>query len=480
MHLAFVLCLGGRKEHGLGMYRRLLVEGKDNAALHRQYGITLELIGRDREAENAYREVVRLQPTNPRAHLSLGYALFEQGRYREAEDTLLEAVRLDGGDAEAHTFLGMTLYEQGRYREAEMAYRQAIGLDLVYPYAHYNLGIELARQLRYPEAEAAFRKAVRLGPHIPAAHHNLGSALGRQGRYREAEAEFREAIRLYPDYLEAHYNLGLALRNQGRFAEAVDSFRRGQSLAGKIPDGPSPFAEEIRYCERGLELDRRLPAVLAGQEQPASPTEALEFSWLCQQYKRLPVAAARLAAAAFAAQPGLANDLRIPHRYNAACAAALGAAGQGEDAAKLDGQERANLRRQALDWLRADLAGWTSVLDKKSPLGRTQVQQKLQHWQQDPDLAGVRGEKALSRLPEAERRAWSQLWADVAELLKRAREKPVQPLSNNQPEAGRGSCCHEGFLPVKPLFQYTLVHDLVKRLRWDAGFPATRGARPSI
>jgi len=36
--------------------------------------------------------------------------------------------------------------------------------------------------------------------------------------------------------------------------------------------------------------------------------------------------------------------------------AALAAAGQGEDAAKLDDKERTRLRKQALDWLRADLA----------------------------------------------------------------------------------------------------------------------------
>ena len=39
------------------------------------------------------------------------------------------------------------------------------------------------------------------------------------------------------------------------------------------------------------------------------------------------------------------------------------------------------------------------------------------HWQQDPDLAGIRDAAALAKLPGEEQKACTQLWADVAELL---------------------------------------------------------------
>jgi hypothetical protein len=39
------------------------------------------------------------------------------------------------------------------------------------------------------------------------------------------------------------------------------------------------------------------------------------------------------------------------------------------------------------------------------------------------DLAGLREEKALTALPAAERRAWQQLWADVAATLAQAQEQ---------------------------------------------------------
>jgi hypothetical protein len=44
----------------------------------------------------------------------------------------------------------------------------------------------------------------------------------------------------------------------------------------------------------------------------------------------------------------------------------------------------------------------------------------LQHWLKDNHFAGVGGAEALARLPEAERLAWRQLWADVADTVDRA------------------------------------------------------------
>jgi hypothetical protein len=48
------------------------------------------------------------------------------------------------------------------------------------------------------------------------------------------------------------------------------------------------------------------------------------------------------------------------------------------------------------------------------------VQQALQHLQKNPALVSVRGKEALAQLPEAERAAWQQLWADVEKVLKKS------------------------------------------------------------
>src|SRR5262249_47538772 len=128
---------------------------------------------------------------------------------------------------------------------------------------------------------------------------------------------------------------------------------------------------------------------------------------------------ARFYAGAFAADPKLAEALRAGHRYDAACYAALAAAGQGADVPKPDGKERARLRGQALGWLRADLVVWQKQADSGLADSRAAAQRPLRHWQQDPDLAGVRGKEALAALPAEERAEWEKLWAEVADLLRR-------------------------------------------------------------
>jgi hypothetical protein len=83
-------------------------------------------------------------------------------------------------------------------------------------------------------------------------------------------------------------------------------------------------------------------------------------------------------------------------------------------------KERTRLRQQALAWLRADLAAWAEVLDGGSPSARAAVRRTIRHWQKDSNLAGICDRAALEKLSAKERAAFTQLWADVAALLKKA------------------------------------------------------------
>jgi hypothetical protein len=47
----------------------------------------------------------------------------------------------------------------------------------------------------------------------------------------------------------------------------------------------------------------------------------------------------------------------------------------------------------------------------------------MRRWQQDADLAALLDEPALAKLPEEEQKVFTQLWADVAALLRKAEEK---------------------------------------------------------
>jgi hypothetical protein len=78
------------------------------------------------------------------------------------------------------------------------------------------------------------------------------------------------------------------------------------------------------------------------------------------------------------------------------------------------------LRRQALTWLRADLAQYAELARLDNAKINETMRQSLGHWQKDPDLAGIRDTDALAKLPGEERTACERLWADVAALLTKA------------------------------------------------------------
>jgi hypothetical protein len=180
----------------------------------------------------------------------------------------------------------------------------------------------------------------------------------------------------------------------------------------------------LQQCEQLLALDQKLTAILEDKAEPGNDAERLVLAQFCQQpYKKLFAASYRFYSEAFDHDAKLADETQKQHRYNGACAAVLAGCGQGKDADKLNDKDRPRLRKQAMDWLRADLAirAKQAVSQKKDD--RAMVVQFLKHWQKDPDLAGVRDRSALEKLPDAERAEWEKLWADVAELLKKVQDQ---------------------------------------------------------
>jgi hypothetical protein len=226
-------------------------------------------------------------------------------------------------------------------------------------------------------------------------------------------AAYQKALALRPDNASAHGALGEALLAQGNFKQGRAATQKALDLLPR--DHPlRPLATRLLHdCQRLLDLDTRLPALLRGEDHPKDAAEQLALADLCQRYKKRYAAAARFYADAFAAGATQSSQ----RAYNAGCAAILAAAGKGEDAAKLDAKEKTRLRQQALAWLKNAL----KILDKlvQDPERRDEVRQKLQDWQKDPDLASVRGKAALAKLPEAERAAWQEWWIDVEKLLKK-------------------------------------------------------------
>src|SRR5262249_26406962 len=217
-----------------------------------------------------------------------------------------------------------------------------------------------------------------------------------------------------PDYAEAHCNLGLVLKREGDYAGAVSVLRRGHELGSKRPNWRYPSTQWLAEAEQLAAVAERLDAVLKGDDRPRDDAERLAFGQMCYDTRRY-AAAARLWGEALKNDPKLGEDRQAQHRYNAACAAALAADGKDRDGPPPMEEPKAP-RARALGWLRAELDAWAKVIESNRPQAKATVARTLQHWQQDADLISVRDPAALAKLPEAERREWEALWADVDAL----------------------------------------------------------------
>jgi eukaryotic-like serine/threonine-protein kinase len=399
-------------------YRKAINLNPGLADAYNNLGGALNVQEKHREAEAVLRKVIHLKPNFAMAYTNLGSALKSLQKYGEAEAVLRKAIDLKPDYAEAHCNLGSVLLDQQRPAEAEAVLRKAIDLKPDLAIAYDNLGNALSAKGKHREAEAAHQKAIDLDPSYAGAYYNLGNGRMRQEKWGEAEAAYRKAIDLNPGLKEAHFGLGYITMQQARFDEAAAALKKAGDLFPATNPGRGLARQLRQQCQRYAALDARLPAILQGIEKPANAAEQIEFAQLCR-LKKLYAAGAHFYAAAFAAEPKLAEDVVKGVRYDAVCAAALAGCAPGKDAEKPDGKERARLRRQALDWLRADLTWWAKTLENGTAQARTSARQRLQHSQSDPDLTGVRDRDGLACLPTEEREQWERLWSEVDALLRR-------------------------------------------------------------
>jgi tetratricopeptide (TPR) repeat protein/serine/threonine protein kinase len=419
--LGVSLARKGRLDEAIDALRKATAFEPNSAVAHRNLGLALRDKGRPDEAIAEFRKVIAIDPKDYGGHIELAVALDRQGRLDEAITAYRKAAAIDPTQVVPHANLCEVLMTKGKQDaafldEAIAEGRKAVASDPRNFGAHLNLGGALRQRGRLDEAITEGRKAADIEPKNVAPHINIGQALWERGRPDEAIAEYRIALDIDPNCADAHGALGDALWLQGKVVDADAHFRRCLELLPERHPRRADTLQRAQRVRRLRDLEPRLPAVLAGKVQPANTVERLDFANLAY-LKKLYAGAVRLYAEGLAAEPKLAES----NRYDAACAAALGGCGKGEGGVPLDEPARARLRRQALDWLRADLALCARRLDKE-PKTRAGVREQLRHWQQDADLAGVRGD-ALTKLPEAERRDWEKFWADVAEMLARCQGK---------------------------------------------------------
>jgi serine/threonine-protein kinase len=267
---------------------------------------------------------------------------------------------------------------------------------------------------QWDESLAVLRQALAVAPESAVLRTMLAQVLWEVGDVEEARAQLRESLRLQPRLALTHWFLGANLAGSGKFTEGLDSLRRAQKLALETGATLRPQVEQVlRKGEWLVEFDRRLSR---GVPADATAADCLGFAEVCFRKARY-AEAVDFYRRAFAQGPKLANAER---RYLGASAAALTAAGRGEGAASLNTPRRAELRKQALSWLRDDLEFWGQLA--KNPKARPIIDNRLRRWRGHANLSSVRDPAAIAGLPADEQRAWQQTWADVEALLGKVRE----------------------------------------------------------
>lgn len=417
--LALGRCLRVLGGNSTALIRRALIQHPQDFWLYFELGYASK---NHAEQAGAFRAALAVRPEEGVAHYNLGVIQQAERYVDEAIACYRKAIDLEPKQNSACNNLGLLLEEQNKPAEAIAFYRKAIENDPKDVTVLVNLGSALQSQGNLTEAVSYYERALKIDPNNAAGLNNLGTALRLQDKLDEAVVCFQKAVHIHPNHAMAWCNLAHVLRQLGKFKEALPAMRRGHELGSRQSGWSYPTGFWVLETERWIALDEKLTALTRDGTVPASGGDRLALAEFCAEVKKRYATAARFYAAAFAAEPKLAEQLSTAYRYKAACAAARAASGEGKETAGLEESQRRRWRTQALEWLTAELAAWTTRFEK-NPENGPSLAKTLRGWQADTNLARIRDEPALLLLPAQEQSAWRQFWARVAELTARGEKQ---------------------------------------------------------
>jgi serine/threonine-protein kinase len=198
----------------------------------------------------------------------------------------------------------------------------------------------------------------------------------------------------------------LAHARLGQAKPAMASLAEGELAADWSPnraDSREAWMDHVLRREAERAALPGLPRFFRGEYEPQDDFERLATCGECQ-FRELHAARARLLGQVVGSRPELAAQLR----RLAVDSAVLAGCGLGKDTPALTDAERERWRARARDWVREELVAAATTNTAEQAGARARV--TLASWLVAPDLAGVREQAALSRLPPPEQREWTDLW----------------------------------------------------------------------
>jgi len=189
------------------------------------WGTALVRTGQSEAAANIFRLLLVQNADNAAVHLLLGQAYARQKDYPNALTELKTALRLDPRLTEAHYYAGLVYLHQSEFEFAAQEFRVELELRPADPLTTYHLGYALLAEGHPEDAVPLFRDVIKALPGYESAHFELGRALLQQGDPAGAIESLETAKKLVPDHDATYFQLSQAYRRAGRMQEA------GQALA---------------------------------------------------------------------------------------------------------------------------------------------------------------------------------------------------------------------------------------------------------
>ena len=406
-HIGYLQSLTGRQTEAMASYKRahaiyerlakvyssVTEFQKDLAQIHHAIGKLQVAIDQRTEAMASYKQALAIREQLERENPSVA----------EFQSDL----------ATSHSYIGYLQSVTGQPMEAMASYKQALAIR--------------RRLTRENPSVTEFQRVLAWS------HHSIGLLLNEAGRPAEAMTSYAQARTIRerlahdnPSVTQLQSDLASTattksadlLRAIGRpAAEALASREKARAILERLkrehPDSPE-FTSGL-----GATLNDMAMIELDQQKGPKDDAERIQLA-IRARANALHASAARLYAEALANNPKLGDDRQALHRYSAACAAALSAAGKSKDVPPLDDAAKTKHRKQALEWLRDELVAWSKVLESGPAEIKAKIAPTLQHWKNDSDLASIRDYKELTKLTDDERALWKHLWADIDQLQTKA------------------------------------------------------------
>lgn len=250
---------GGRDEDAEKVFRQLIEEEPEAAAVHHALGLLLQFRKRPDEAAAALMRAADLAPDDAAIQRDAGTELLRRGRPADAEPYLARAHKLQPDEVEILVTHATALRAIGRLHDAKAAYRDAIAADGNSVDARVGLAAAIVDQNP--------KRAIELVTGLPHAYIDVSlvHGLALMGLNRPEEA--------LPHLVETTSNRPFG-------AAALSIFAQGTHALGRLGAARETAAASALWCGAtadapGLEPSLLLAQALISLDRPADALQVL-------------------------------------------------------------------------------------------------------------------------------------------------------------------------------------------------------------